>query len=55
MENCYLILLLEGLSDNVYITKKSGIFAGEEILDIVQQRFHEVNDISRDEVCSYIR
>ena len=46
---------IEGFSDNVYITKKAGIFAGEEILNLVQQKFHEVNDISRDEVCSYIR
>ena len=46
---------LEGFSDNIYITKKVGIFAGEEILNIVEQRFHEINDISRDEVCSYIR
>ena len=46
---------LEGFSDNIYITKKVGIFAGDEILNIVEQRFHEINDISRDEVCSYIR
>jgi len=45
----------EGFSDNVYITKKVGIFAGEEILNIVEQRFHEINDISQDEICSYIR
>ncbi|MBW9146969.1 hypothetical protein KTC92_12125 [Clostridium sp. CM027] len=42
------------LHNNVYITKKSGIFAGEEILNIVHQKFHEINDISRNEVCSYI-
>lgn len=42
------------LHNNVYITKESGIFAGEEILNIVHQKFHEINDISRDEVCSYI-
>jgi len=43
------------LADNMYITKESGIFAGEELLDIVHQKFHEINDISRDEVSSYIR
>lgn len=43
------------LADNIYITKESGIFAGEELLDIVHQKFHEINDISRDEVSSYIR
>ncbi len=42
------------LHNNVYITKESGIFAGEEILNIVHQKFHEINDISRNEVCSYI-
>ncbi|MBZ9609851.1 hypothetical protein G9F73_019170 [Clostridium estertheticum] len=42
------------LHNNVYITKKYGIFAGEEILNIVHQKFHEINDISRNEVCSYI-
>ncbi|MBU3093505.1 hypothetical protein KPL35_15715 [Clostridium sp. CF011] len=42
------------LHNNVYITKKSGIFAGEEILNIVHQKFHEINDISRNEVCSYL-
>lgn len=31
----------------VYITKQSGIFAGEEILDIVHEKFHELNDISQ--------
>ena len=43
------------LVDNIYITKESGIFAGEEILDIVHQKFHEINDISRDEVSSYVK
>jgi hydroxymethylpyrimidine pyrophosphatase-like HAD family hydrolase len=42
------------LTDTVYITKQSGILAGEELLDIVHQKFHEINDSSKDEVCSYI-
>lgn len=33
------------LDDSVYITKTSGIFAGEEILDIVHSKFHEIKDI----------
>jgi hydroxymethylpyrimidine pyrophosphatase-like HAD family hydrolase len=44
--------LLHNLSANeyggtLYITKQSGIFAGEEILDIVHEKFHEFNDISQ--------
>ena len=46
---------LEGFPDNIYITKEAGIFAGEEILNIVQDRFHEISDISQEEVSSYIR
>lgn len=45
---------LDKFADNVYITKKSGIFAGEEVLTIVYQKFLEINGISSDEVCSYI-
>ena len=48
-------LPVKELADNVYITKKSGIFAGEEILDKVHQKFHEINDISEDEICSYTK
>lgn len=43
---------VENFSDTVYITKESGIFAGEEILDIVHQKFHEIKDISQHEYIS---
>ena len=42
------------LSDTVCITKTSGIFAGEEILDIVHEKFHQLHHISHGEVTSYI-
>ena len=45
-------LPVKELDDTVYITKESGIFAGEEILNIAHQKFHEVNHISHDELCS---
>ena len=48
-------LPVKKLTDTIYITKECGIFAGEEILDIVHQKFHEVNDISQDEVYCYIK
>ena len=48
-------LPVKKLADTVYITKASGIFAGEEILDLAHEKSHEINDISQDEVCSYIR
>lgn len=47
-------LPLDKFTDNVYITKESGIFAGEEVLSIAHQKFLEFNGISRGEVCSYI-
>jgi hydroxymethylpyrimidine pyrophosphatase-like HAD family hydrolase len=45
---------LDRFGDTVYITKESGVFAGEEVLDRVHQKFHEINGISEGEVCSYI-
>ncbi|MBU3130032.1 HAD family hydrolase [Clostridium tagluense] len=42
------------LEDTVFITKTSGIFAGEEILDIVHGKLHEVHDVSQDKLHSYI-
>jgi hypothetical protein len=42
-------LPMENFADNVYITNESGIFAGEEILDIVHKKFHEIKDISQHE------
>lgn len=45
---------LEKFADTVYITKKSGVFAGEEILAMVYEKFHEINDVSQDEVSSCI-
>jgi len=46
-------LPLRKLDDTVYITKESGVFAGEAILDIVHHKFHEINPSSHDEVFSY--
>lgn len=43
---------VENLTDTVYITKESGIFAGEEILDIVHQKSHQIKDISQHECTS---
>ncbi|MGK0467836.1 HAD family hydrolase [Clostridium sp.] len=43
---------VETFSDTVYITKESGIYAGEEILDIVHQKFHEIKDITQHECIS---
>jgi hydroxymethylpyrimidine pyrophosphatase-like HAD family hydrolase len=43
---------VENFADTVYITNESGIFAGEEILDIVHQKFHEIKDISQHEYIS---
>lgn len=40
-------LPVKNFAGTVYITKTSGIFAGEEILDIVHQKFHEIKDISQ--------
>lgn len=37
---------VKNFADTVYITKETGIFAGEEILDIVHQKFHEIKDIT---------
>ena len=48
-------LPVKALKDTIYITKQAGIFAGEEILDIVHGKFREINDISQDEVCSYVK
>jgi hydroxymethylpyrimidine pyrophosphatase-like HAD family hydrolase len=45
---------LSKFADTVYITKESGILAGEEILAMVYEKFHEITDVSQDEVCSYI-
>ncbi len=42
-------------SSNIYITKESGILAGKEILDVVHEKFHEINGISGDEVCSSVK
>lgn len=52
-----LLLNLQGekLANTVYITKESGVFAGQEILDVVHEEFHKINDISEDEVCCYIK
>lgn len=36
----------EELGDSIYITKKTGIFAGQEILDIVHNKFHEIKGTS---------
>ena len=38
---------LEGFPNNVYITKNTGIFAGEEILNMVKQKFHGVNNVQQ--------
>jgi hydroxymethylpyrimidine pyrophosphatase-like HAD family hydrolase len=46
-------LPLKDFSDTVYITKETGIFAGEEILKIIHAKSHEINDISQDEIHSY--
>jgi hydroxymethylpyrimidine pyrophosphatase-like HAD family hydrolase len=43
---------VENFTDTVYITKESGIFAGEEILDIIHQKFHEIKNISQHECIS---
>jgi hydroxymethylpyrimidine pyrophosphatase-like HAD family hydrolase len=48
-------LPLKKLADTIHITKESGIFAGEEILDIVHQKFHEITDTSQAEACSSIK
>ncbi|MGH4137608.1 HAD hydrolase family protein [Clostridium sp.] len=47
-------LPIKKLDDSVCITKTSGIFAGEEILDKVHAKFHEINDTSHHSVYSYI-
>ncbi|MBU3191779.1 HAD hydrolase family protein [Clostridium bowmanii] len=47
-------LSLQPLSDSVYTTKTSGIFAGEEILDVVHSKFHEIKDFSQCKTYSYI-
>ncbi|MCB2295505.1 HAD hydrolase family protein [Clostridium algoriphilum] len=39
-------LINEKHNDSIYVTKKSGIFAGEEILNIVHQKFHEIKGIT---------
>lgn len=44
----------EKLSATVCVTKTSGIFAGEEILDIVHEKSHEIHNIIHHEVSSYI-
>lgn len=38
-------LPVKNFADTVYITKQVGIFAGEEILDIVHRKFHEIRNI----------
>ncbi len=38
-------LLEEKLHTTIYVTKESGIFAGEEILNIAHQKFHEIRGI----------
>lgn len=43
---------MKTFDDTVYITKGVGIFAGEEILDIVHQKFHEIKDISKHDYIS---
>ncbi len=45
---------LNNLEDTVYITKASGIFAGEEILDVVHETFHKLKGITQDNPGSYI-
>ena len=45
---------LNNLEDTVHITKASGIFAGEEILDVVHEKFHELKDITQDNSAYYI-
>ncbi|MBU3146183.1 HAD hydrolase family protein [Clostridium sp. CF012] len=47
-------LPMKNLKDIVYITKTSGIFAGEEILDIVHEKFHKIKNISQDKEDSNI-
>jgi len=47
-------LPVKKLEDTVYITNTSGIFAGEEILDIVHEKFHETHDISQHKAISHI-
>ncbi|MBZ9684878.1 HAD hydrolase family protein [Clostridium estertheticum] len=47
-------LPVKKLKDTAYITKASGIFAGEEILDMVHEKFHEIKDIPQDKVRSCI-
>lgn len=47
-------LPVKKLADTVYITKESGISAGEEILDIVHEKFHEIKDILQNKVSFYI-
>ena len=46
---------LEQFADTVYITKESGILAGEEVLSMVYEKFHEIGNVSQDEVCFYTR
>ncbi|MGH4121356.1 MAG: HAD family hydrolase [Clostridium sp.] len=46
-------LPVKKLEDTVFISKTSGIFAGEEILDIVHEKLHENKNISQDKVTSY--
>ena len=36
----------EELGASIYITKESGIFAGQEILDVVHNKFHEIKGTS---------
>ena len=47
-------LPVKKLSDTVYITKSSGIFAGDEILDIVHGKYHEFKNTSLHKVCTSI-
>ena len=42
-------------TDNIYITKASGIMAGEELLAMVYEKFNEITDLSQSEVSSNIR
>ncbi|MCJ7688993.1 MAG: HAD hydrolase family protein [Clostridiaceae bacterium] len=44
---------VENFADTVYVTNESGIFAGEEILDIAHKKFHEIKDISQHEYISF--
>jgi len=46
-------LPVKNLADSVYITESSGIFAGEEILDIVHTKYHEIKDVLQHKVYSY--